>query len=165
MSLPDLVVLAILLVFAVSGIRRGMVWELFIVIGLLLGFALTCACQPALMDLVLRISQPGWQRRWIGGVVFLLFFMVIYLGFAAIGHRLHQAISKTPFSWPDRLLGILGGAFKGAVLIGMLVTTIEWVGDGGKVREFIWHSELIQWGKQTVYNITHWESPSKRQWV
>jgi uncharacterized membrane protein required for colicin V production len=165
MSLPDLVVVAILLVFAVSGIRHGIVWELFIVIGLIFGFALTYMYHTALMDLVLRISQPGWQRQWIGGLVFLLFFLIIYLGFAAVGHHLHMAISKTSFSWVDRLLGIAGGALKGAVLIGMLVATVEWVGEGGRLREFIWQSHLIQWGKQTVNSIIHWESPAKKQWV
>ncbi|HEY3294995.1 MAG TPA: CvpA family protein [bacterium] len=165
MTLPDLVVLTVLLVFAISGIRHGVVWELFIVLGLLLGFALTYAYHVELMDLVLRISSPGWQRPWIGGLVFLFFFMVIYLGFAAIGHRLHEALARTPFGWVDNLLGIAGGALKGAVLIGLLVASIEWVGEGGQVREFIWHSHLIQWGKETVSNVMRWESPSKKQWV
>ena len=71
MSLPDLVVVALLLVFALSGIRHGVIWELFIVVGLLIGFALTYAFHGALMDLVMHISPIGWQRQWVGGVVFL----------------------------------------------------------------------------------------------
>jgi len=165
MSLPDLVVVALLLVFALSGIRHGVIWELFIVVGLLIGFALTYAFHGALMDLIMHISPIGWQRQWVGGVVFLTFFLIIYLGFAAIGHHLHEGISKTPFSWVDRLLGIVGGALKGAVLIGMLVATLEWAGGGGQVRQFIWNSQIIQWGEHTVYNVLHWESPKQRQWV
>ena len=165
MSLPDLVVVALLLVFALSGIRHGVVWELFITLGLLLGFALTFIFHEALMDLVTHVSPLGWQRQWVGGLVFLAFFLIIYLGFAAIGHRLHEGISKTPFSWVDRILGIAAGALKGAVLIGMLVATFEWVGEGGRTRDFIWNSQIIQWGQHTVYNILHWESRSQKQWV
>jgi uncharacterized membrane protein required for colicin V production len=165
MSLPDLIIIALLILFAVSGIRHGFVWEVFIVAGLLLGFTLTYIYHAQLMDLVVRISHPGWQRQWIGGLIFLAFFLVVYLGFAAVGHHLHNAISKTPFSWVDRLLGIAGGALKGAILIGMLIATIEWVGDAGPLRQYIYQSQLVRWGRQAVYDVIHWETPSKRQWV
>jgi len=165
MNLSDLIVVCLLILFAVSGIRRGFVWEMFVVVGLVLGFALTYYYHDALMDLVFRITSTGWQRQWVGGLVFLAFFLIIYLGFAAIGHHLHVAISKTPFSWLDRLLGIAGGVAKGAILIGMLVAAIDWVGDAGELRAFIYRSQLIRWGRQAVYDVIHWETPSQRQWV
>ena len=165
MNFPDVLVVIILLVFALSGIRRGVVWELVIVVGLLLGFALTYAFHTALRDLAMRVSRPGWSRQWVGCVVFLLSFMIVYLGFAAIGHHLHEGISKTSFSWVDRLLGIAGGALKGAVLLGMLVACLEWVGDNGSIHQFIVRSQLIQMGRQAVNEILHWETPSQKQWV
>jgi uncharacterized membrane protein required for colicin V production len=165
MCLADIVILILLVLFILSGIRHGFVWELFTTIGLLLGFGLTYYFRREILDLVLRISEPGWQRQWAGGLTFLFFFLVVYLGFAGIGHWVHDRLEKTPFKWVDAVLGSAAGALKGAVLIGLLVVAIEWLGGHESLREQIGQSQILRWGKRAVYEITHWEPASKRQLV
>jgi uncharacterized membrane protein required for colicin V production len=165
MSIPDIVVLLILGIFALSGLRRGVVWELLTTIGLLLGFAATFYFRAELFDLVVRWSSPGWQRQWVGGLIFLAIFLLIYLGFAAIGKHIHEGLQKTAFKWPDHILGFAGGLFKGAVLIAMLVLVIEWFGADIKVYRLINDSTIIRWGKQQVHNLIRWESPEQQRWV
>ena len=165
MSFPDFLIIILLVIFAFSGVRRGAVWELLTAIGLALGFALTYYYRQEIMNLVVDLTDPGWQRQWVGGVIFLVFFLVVYLGFTTIGHRLHTKIETTSFKWPDRILGTLAGVLKGILLIALLVMATEWLDTQGSVKQFLWKSRLIRSGKRTFYNMTHWESPSQRKWV
>jgi membrane protein required for colicin V production len=165
MSLADFIIIILLVLFAFSGIRRGAVWELLTALGLGLGFALTYYYREEIMNLVVDLTDPGWQRQWGGGIIFLLFFMIVYAGFTTLGHHLHQKIERTPFKYPDRVLGSVAGLLKGILLIALLVMATDWLDMQGDVRRFLWQSKLIHEGKRMFYNLTHWESPSQRQWV
>ena len=165
MSLVDFIIIVLLILFAVSGIRRGAVWELLTALGLGLGFALTYYFRQEIMDLVIDLTDPGWERQWGGGIIFLVFFLIVYLGFTAIGHRLHKWIETTPFKWPDKILGVLAGIVKGVLLIALLVMATEWLDTQGDMKQFLFKSKLIRWGKRTLNSATHWESPSQRKWV
>ena len=165
MNLPDILIAILLLLFALGGLRRGLVWELATAIGLLAGSALVYYYRAELVDLVLRLTQPGWQRHWGGSLLFLLVFLIVYLGFSVLGRHAHDGLAKTPFKWADRILGLAGGALKGAILIGLAVAMMDWMEGTVRVRHFLWDSEIIRWGKRTVYDVTHWESKQKRRWV
>ncbi len=165
MSLPDILILIVVLLFAFSGVRRGMMWELFTAIGLALGFLLVYAFRSDFQNLVVRFTPEGWPRQWVSVLVFLAAFLVVYLGFAAIGGKIHNKLEKTAFKWPDRVLGVLAGIAKGIVLIGLLVIATEWFDQGGHVKHFLNQSKLIRWGKTALYNMTHWESEEKREWI
>lgn len=165
LTLIDALIIFLLLGFAIAGLRRGMVMELLVTIGLGIALILTLIYRHSLFDLAERFTEPGWQQSWGTGLVFLLFFITIYLSFAYIGNKLHLAIEKTVFKWPDRIFGILAGALKGAVLIAMLVTVVQWADPSGNVRIFLSKSKLIRIGRTIGYDLTHWESPQQRKWI
>lgn len=165
MTLVDVIILLILLFFAVAGLRRGAVWEILITVGLLAGFSLTWLLRGELIDLTMHLTQPGWQRRWIGTAVFLAFFLIIYIGFAGIGRALHKKITSPAGKWIDRGIGLLAGLVKGVVLVALLVLAIEWMDTGSRAREFVYHSKLVRWGKELAHSLIHWEPASKRPWV
>ena len=165
MSLADFIIIALLVLFAISGLRRGATWEMLTAIGLGLGFALTYYYRQEIMALVVDLTDPGWEGQGGGGIIFLVFFLIVYLGFTAIGHRLHDKIEQTSFKWPDKILGVLAGMLKGALLIALLVMATEWLDTEGQMKQFIWKSKLVRWGKHTFHSVTHWESPSQKQWV
>ena len=136
MHILDILIIFLLFGFGIAGIRRGMVMELLVTIGLGLALALTLIYRNSLHELANRFTTPGWQQDWGTGLVFLLFFVTIYLSFAYIGNWLHRFIDKTPFKWPDRILGVLAGIVKGSVLIAMLVVVVQWADNSGNVRAF-----------------------------
>jgi uncharacterized membrane protein required for colicin V production len=161
----DILITFLLLGFALAGLRRGMVMEIFVTIGLALALLLTVAYRNSLQDLADRFTHPGWQQSWGTGLIFLLFFITIYLSFAYIGNRIHTYLDTTIFKWPDRILGILAGALKGAVLIAMLVVVIQWADQSGDVQAFMSKSKLIRLGKNIGYQVTHWEPAQRKEWI
>lgn len=164
-ALADIIIVVLLLIFAFGGFKRGFVWEVLTTVGLVLGFALTYYYRADLLDLVMRIAPAGWSRQWTGALAFLVFFLIIYLGFTAIGRYLRELVHKTPLKWVDRVLGAAAGLLKGAVLIAMLVAMMEWLSPNNEARRFVSRSQIVRWGKQVTYGMFHWEPASKRQLV
>jgi membrane protein required for colicin V production len=165
MSPADIIIIILLIIFAIGGLRRGFVWELLTISGLVLGFALTYYYRADLLDLVTRLLPTGWSRQWGAALAFLVFFLIIYLGFAAIGKYLHDRLHQTPLKWVDRVLGVALGALKGAILIAILVTAMDLLSPNNPVRQFASRSQIVRWGRQTVHDFLNWEPASKRQWV
>ena len=161
----DVILLVFLALFAFGGLRRGFVWEILTVIGLVLGFVFTYYFRADLLDLTMRIAPPGWSRQWVAALAFLVFFLLIYLGFTAIGKYLREHLHKTPFKWPDRILGVAAGIVKGAILIGLLVVALDWLSPQNYIRKHVDRSRIIRWGKQAVHGWIRWEPVSKRQLV
>jgi len=165
MHILDILIIILLVGFGVAGIRRGMVMEMLVTIGLGLALFFTLIYRHELQDLAGRMTDPGWQRDWGTGLVFLLFFVAIYLTFAYLGNQLRKLIHKTVFKWPDRILGIAAGILKGSILIAMLVVMVEFADRTGNVEVFLNKSRLIRIGKELAHQVTHWESTQQRKWI
>jgi membrane protein required for colicin V production len=165
MTSADIIIMLLLIIFALGGLRRGFVWELLTAGGLVLGFALTYYYRADLLDLVMRLSPAGWSRQWGAALAFLVFFLIIYLGFAAIGKFLRDRLHQTALKWPDRVLGVAAGAFKGAILIAILVAATGLLSPNNPVRRFVSRSQIVIWGRHQAYDLLHWEPVSKRPMV
>ena len=165
MTPADIIIILFLIFFAIGGLRRGFVWEVLTAGGLVLGFALTYYYRADLLDLVMRLSPAGWSRQWGAALAFLVFFLIIYLGFAAIGKFLRDRLHQTALKWPDRVLGVAAGALKGAILIAVLVAAIGFLSPNNPVRRFVSRSQIVHWGRHKAYDLLHWEPASQRPWV
>lgn len=165
MIVIDIAIIILLAIFALAGLRRGMVWELLTLIGIILGLSLTYYFRADLRTLTEQITAPGWQRQWGGGLIFLAFFGLIYAGFTYAGRLLHLKIKQSSFRWVDRIIGIAVGVLKGAVLIGLLVFVVDVMNPDNAFSRVLHRSKLVQLGEKVVYSLTHWESPSSRKWI
>jgi membrane protein required for colicin V production len=165
MTSADIIIIILLIMFALGGLKRGFVWELLTAGGLVLGFALTYYYRADLLDLVMRLLPAGWSQQWGTALAFLVFFLIIYLGFAAIGKYLHDRLHQTALKWPDRVLGVAAGALKGAILVALLVAATTLLSPNNPVRRFVSRSQIVVWGRHQAYDLLHWEPASKRRMV
>ena len=165
MHILDILIIFLLVGFGIGGVRRGFMFELMITIGLAASLLMTLMFREQLQALAGKFAEPGWELRWASGLVFLLFFLVIYLVFAYFGHKMHTWIDGTKLKWPDRILGLFGGTAKGIFLLAALVMVIQWADASGHMVAFMNKSKLIRLGKQVAFDITHWENWEKRKWV
>ena len=120
MTSLDWVLLALVLIFAIRGVFRGSVLQVFTLLGLLSG-----------------LWAAGWISQWVGlhwqgarpAVVFwVLRWLVAALGGLALaslfqwwGGLLAEAVKESPLGWLDRLLGFAVGAAVGVILCAALV--------------------------------------------
>ena len=118
MSVVDYIIIGIIAVSAVIGLARGLVRE---VIALAVWVAALIAAwlfyQPVAEQLTPWISTPSVR---IGAAVLILVLAVLILG-AIVGFLLAMLVDKTGLTGTDRLLGMVFGAARGAVLVALLV--------------------------------------------
>lgn len=114
----DYLILGIIGLSALIGLVRGLVREvasLAIWIGAVL---VAWTFYPPLAEaLTPWISTPSVR---LGAAFLILVFTVLILG-ALVGHLLSLLVEKTGLTGTDRLLGVVFGAARGALLVALLV--------------------------------------------
>lgn len=114
----DYVIIAIIALSALIGLARGLVRE---VISLAVWIAALAVAwlfyEPLAIELTPWISTPSIR---IGVAVLMLVFGVLIAG-AILGYLLATLVDKTGLTGTDRLLGIVFGAARGAVLVALVV--------------------------------------------
>ncbi|MFZ9708903.1 MAG: CvpA family protein [Steroidobacteraceae bacterium] len=118
MTIVDYLIIAIFLIFAIWGFIRGLFGELFSLASwvgaLFLGSHFGHLVQP-------------WFESWIstsvlqGLLACLLVGVVSFAIISIIGGLVSQKIQSSVFAPVDRMLGMLCGAARGAIIVGVLV--------------------------------------------
>jgi len=117
MTWLDIIITVVFLVFAVLGLMRGLVAEVFSllswVIALYIGSHYGELVKPYVISF---ISEPKFQ----GLVACLLLGLVTFIVISIAGVLLSKSINATIFAPINRMLGLLFGAARGAIIIGVL---------------------------------------------
>lgn len=115
MTWIDIIILIVFLIFSVLGLFRGLVSEAFgllaWVIALYVGAHYGEIAKPIAVSLV---SEPKFQ----GLVACLVLGVLVFGVISVIGALLNKQISASIFAPINRMLGLLFGAARGAVVIG-----------------------------------------------
>jgi membrane protein required for colicin V production len=114
----DYVIIGIIALSAVIGLARGLIREvLSLVIWVVAAFVAWTFHGSVADQLTPWLSQPSVR---VGVAFVLLVFAVLILG-AILGQVLTTLVDKTGLSGTDRLLGVVFGAARGALLVAILV--------------------------------------------
>ncbi len=110
----DVMGLAIVLLFTVLGIRRGLWWQLVRLLGLVCALTVARAAAPSLADRIHALTDFG--SRVSGGVAWSAIFVAGILAVGLIGRIGRASLEAVQLGWLDRLGGAVAGAASGAVL-------------------------------------------------
>ncbi len=123
MNTFDLIILLIIGFLCVKGLFKGMVLEIFTLIGLLIGY---------LIALRVKSNLTVFIQKWIhlpdiviNTISFLLVFMVIIIIFRFIAGRIRQIFKWTFLGWVDRGGGLLIGLLKGSLIASLVILLIS----------------------------------------
>jgi membrane protein required for colicin V production len=148
MNIADYVVLAVVVLSAIVGAIRGFVREAVAlcawIIALFVAWHFSDLIEPHLGGLLAASDVRPWAARVI--IVALILILGAGLG-AILGHYARISI----FSGMDRFLGLLFGAARGLVLIGVFVI----LGQLLKLDGELWwrHSMLLPYGNSVASGI------------
>lgn len=115
MNLLDLILAVLIAWFAVSGIVRGLVQQLFSLGGLVAGHLLGARYYA------LAQAKLGLSFQFAEVVAYLVVFLAAYLVIRLIGGLIEGRVRNSKLSGSDRLGGMAGGLVKGALLSILIV--------------------------------------------
>jgi membrane protein required for colicin V production len=121
MNLFDIIILAVLILFALKGLVRGLVNEASSLTGLILGGWLAYRFYPALsVPIRTTLHLPAHVSSFLA---FMLLLLVTGIVAHIAGNILTAALKLVMLGSLNRLGGILIGAAEGALLLCMLFST------------------------------------------
>jgi membrane protein required for colicin V production len=115
----DLILLAVLFLFALRGYFKGLFREIFSLLGLIAGFLLAARYDDRLAALL----AETWKTSFIflRAASFVAIFFFVSFAFNLIGWLLNRSAGVLFLQGINRIGGVVVGAGKGAALIGLAV--------------------------------------------
>jgi membrane protein required for colicin V production len=124
MNLLDLGILVVLLLLALRGYWRGLLQEISVILGLVIGLIFAAHYYLQLARLVGQwLHTPLYSRI----VSFLIILILVYWLIRLAGNFLHRFVAAIFLGSLDRLLGGFFAVLKGCVILGFLLTVIAMV--------------------------------------
>ena len=118
MAWVDLAIVGIIALSALVGFTRGLLREvLSFAVWLGAVFIAWTFHKTLAVELTPWISSPAVR---LGAAFLILVFAMLILG-AVLGHLLSLVVDKTGLTGTDRVLGVVFGTARGAILVAMLV--------------------------------------------
>jgi membrane protein required for colicin V production len=118
MTLIDLLIVAVILISAVSAFRQGLLVELFSLVGVVLGFIIAAADYELLAPRLTHwVTNP--EAADVGS--FLAIALGVMLTAGLIGRLLRGTVRWAGLGFLDRLLGAFFGLVKGCALVTLAV--------------------------------------------
>ncbi len=114
----DIITLAVLVWMIISGIKNGLVAQLFSIAGIAIGIALAIAAGESLG---FALSIPP---RFAAVSGFLIIFVTVIIITFIVGKLISKILTKAGLGWANRLTGAFFASLKGLVVLGLLYTAI-----------------------------------------
>jgi len=115
MNLLDLILAILFVGFAVSGIARGLVRQLFSLGGLVAGHL------SGIRYYAFAQGKLGLSFQYAEVVGYAVVFLAAYIAVRLIGGLIEDRVRKSKLSGSDRLAGMAAGLVKGALLSILIV--------------------------------------------
>lgn len=119
MNILDIVILICLIPSVVQGFRKGFAEQVAAILSIVAGVWLSFRFSGVVCD---------WLGQWVEAspqlmriIAFAIIFCVVIVAFFLLGKILHGVIKIVMLGWLDRLLGLMLGFLKAALLTGLLL--------------------------------------------
>jgi len=117
----DVIILAVLAISVIVGLVRGFFREALSVLTWAAAVWITLEYSQVMDPLLGSLASPG-LRFWAGKI--LIFVLVLIVG-GLVNHFIHVLVAKTGLTGTDRVLGMLFGAIRGALVVGLGVVVFR----------------------------------------
>ncbi len=132
MTTVDIVLIAIIGLFGVSGLRRGLLSQVVFVVAFLVGVWLTIRLSGyASKIFILHFGMPAETTPlWAFGVTFVAVVVGVYF----LAHLLKGTMRMIRVAWVDKVLGLAFGMLKGALLVSVVMALLV---QGGVMEKIV----------------------------
>ena len=112
----DVLVIGVVVISAAFAMVRGLIHETFAIIEWVAGSYVALRFTPVFRPLVSGFIHPPWLE-W--AAVFVGTFLIVFIPLSIMSHRLSEIVRKSDIGPVDRTLGLVFGAARGLVIVGL----------------------------------------------
>jgi membrane protein required for colicin V production len=141
MNLIDIVIVLILVLSAVFGFRSGLIRCISSLVGLIAGISIASWNYKGF---AFRLMGTIHSQALAEAISFCLIALIVMIVAALIGLLLKSMIHGIGLAWLDRLLGLIFGLLRGAVLVSLCIIVLAaffpetlWLGNSQLSRYFL----------------------------
>ena len=142
MTWLDLILLAILLFFVLTGLIRGFIKQLFGKVSVVGGIFFAIIFTPFLEQKFILLVKNEILSKILS---FILIFIIVFLALKIVQHILHKIFTASILKSLDRLLGFVLGFLEGIVILYFLIVALQ-------VMPF-WDNISSYFEESFIYNI------------
>lgn len=118
MSSIDILIIALIIFFSVKGMINGLVLEAIGILGIILAFLFSYMAYSPINKIMLKIITSPEVASVMS---YIVAFLVIYVIIVIIGFMVNKFIKLLNLGGLNRLLGLIFGGIKGAVIIAIVL--------------------------------------------
>ena len=127
MEVIDIIIIAITVAAAIWGLFKGFISQIVSIISIILG--IWCASK---FTGLLTAQVQGWFNLNIAqNTLHIILFAVIFIAVLILAHFIGKGVEKlvqiSLLGWANRLLGLLLGAAKAIIIMGIAVSAINYL--------------------------------------
>jgi len=126
MTVIDIIILVLLALAVFKGIKDGLMRQLGGIVGLILGIFLAGRFSAMLSGWLHRVA-PTLSENVVKVLSFIVIIVVVCLCVVLLSRLLEKVIKITTLGWINRLLGVLLSVSAVVLLIGVIISVIEYV--------------------------------------
>jgi len=133
MNIIDICILVILGFFGIKGLIRGIILEVFTLIGLLIGYILALREMSTVTGFVVKyIAIP---ELIMNSLAFLIIFLAVIFVFRWLAGLLRKFAEWSLIVWVDKIGGLAFGVFKGSLIASLVILLISLLPVPEKVQQ------------------------------
>lgn len=121
MNIFDIIIVVVLSFCLIRGFLIGMVRQISSIVGVLAGFLAAIRYYPLLTGYLKEwIDTPGYRDI----AAFMILFCIVFIVVILLAWIIHYLMKVSKIGWVDRVLGVIFGAVKAALVVSILLVAL-----------------------------------------
>lgn len=123
MNILDIIIGVVLLLFALAGLRKGLIIEAFYLASIIIGIYGAMFFSDAMSDWLSEVINVA--PEYLALVAFIITFIIFLIIIRFLGRMISGLIEAIHLGFIDKIGGFVFGLIKGALLLSILIMTLN----------------------------------------
>jgi membrane protein required for colicin V production len=160
MNYLDIIIAIILILFAIGGLRNGIIKEAFSLVAFIGGIYGAFKLSTYVGELLAKLINVS--PEWMVVISFIVVFIALALLISWLGNLLSDLFASLSLGFVDKLGGLVFGIAKGFLLIGVLILILDFFGIKDVLKEETRKGSKLY---KTSEQVATWICDNKEGWI
>lgn len=153
MNYLDLIIGIILIIFAISGYKRGLIIEAFYLAAFIIGIYGAMYFSDWITDILSNVIDMN--REYLSIIAFILIFIVLIVVIRLLGKLISKLVGAIYLGFIDKIGGFVFGILKGALLTSILIMVLNIFNIGDVIKKETREKSFLYRTTEEIANILY----------